>query len=225
MEKLLKLSLLLLISCTNNNLDKIEVLENGAKYSIYYYDNNKLVQRNIYNIETKEIETTVKYIYRDSMVVDMKIEGIDLDYLYHYNNSIENYKYLVDLGISIDNPELMESEINDIVNILSVSEYYITNISNIKTIELTNIHKKLRFYPSYITMLINENEPINTYKLIIKNNKIIKDIFIIKEYHYIQRQYYYNGNKIEKIVYSTSYNTDKLERKFVYTRGGNAPKW
>lgn len=138
MEKLLKLSLLLLISCTNNNLDKIEVLENGAKYSIYYYDNNKLVQRNIYNIETKEIETTVKYIYRDSMVVDMKIEGIDLDYLYHYNNSIENYKYLVDLGISIDNPELMESEVNDIVNILSVSEYYITNISNIKTIELTN---------------------------------------------------------------------------------------
>lgn len=161
MEKLLKLSLLLLISCTNNNLDKIEVLENGAKYSIYYYDNNKLVQRNIYNIETKEIETTVKYIYRDSMVVDMKIEGIDLDYLYHYNNSIENYKYLVDLGISIDNPELMESEVNDIVNILSVSEYYITNISNIKTIELTNIHKKLRFYPSYITMLINENELIN----------------------------------------------------------------
>lgn len=200
----------------------IDVLEDGKKISTFTYNQDNLPAKEIvYNVETKKIESQLIYIYKDKKLIDINVKGIDLDYLRYALDNIYQKEYLSTKGIKIEHSELL-SEIGDLSNLLSIGDGYkdfkkdsIVN-GNEKTIIYKNFNKKIRFYPSYITLFIPEDEIIKDYNLVIKDSLPIKETFLLENNQSLRREYFYDKNRIKKITYISSDPTNKLQREFIY---------
>jgi len=201
----------------------IDVLEDGKKVATLTYNRENLLENElIYNIETKKIETELTYIYNSKKLVDINVKGIDLDYLrYALDNTFQS-KSLFKKGIKIEHPEIVSSEVNDLATILTVAKNYddfkkdsVVN-GNEKTLIYKKFNKKIRFYPSYITLFIPEDEIIKDYNLVIKDSLPIKETFLLENNQSLKREYFYDKNRIKKITYISSDPINKLQREFIY---------
>ncbi|VXC58405.1 conserved hypothetical protein [Chryseobacterium sp. 8AT] len=203
---------------------EIDILENDKKVATLEYNQENLLNKEvIYNTETKKVESELGYIYDKKKLVDINVKGIDLDYLKYALDNIYQSKFLSKKGIKFEYPEIVSSEINDVSTILTVGKNYddfkkdsVIN-GNEKTIIYKDFNKKIRFYPSYITQFISEDEKIKDYNLIIKDSLPIKEVFQLDNKHNLTREYFYKKNKVIKIKYTTSNSAiPLLQKEFIY---------
>lgn len=201
----------------------IDILEDGKKIITFTYNQENLPAKEIvYNVETKKIESELVYIYKDKKLIDINVKGVDLDYLQYALDNKYQSEYLSTKGIRIEHPEIISSEVNDLSNLLSIGDNYkdfkkdsVVN-GNKKTIIYKNFNKKIRFYPSYITLFIPEGEIIKDYNLVIKDSLLIKETFLLENNQSLKREYFYDKNRIKKITYISSDPNNKLQREFIY---------
>ncbi|MCZ2083894.1 MAG: hypothetical protein LC112_06445 [Flavobacteriales bacterium] len=205
----------------NNTID---VLEDGKRVFTYLYNEQDLLIEAIsYNQKTNSIESKSEYNYQNgkfSYISQGNVKDVD------YTQSVLNYLYqakdLATKGIKIEHPEIVSSEVNDLATILTVGKSY-DNFKkdsivseNGKTIIYKNFNKKIRFYPSYITLFIPEGEIIKGYNLVIKDSLPVKETFLLENNQSLQREYFYDKNRIKKITYLSSDPNNKLQREFIY---------
>jgi hypothetical protein len=165
----------------------------------------------------------LKYNYQDGKFSYVSLDNVkDVDYTQSVLNYLHQVKYLSTKGIKIKHPEIVSSEVNDLATILTVGENYndfkkdsVVN-GNEKTIIYKKLDKKIRFYPSYITQFIPEDEIIIDYNLVIKDGSPIKEFFLLGNNKSLQREYFYDKSRIKKITYISSDPTNKLQREFIY---------
>ena len=202
----------------------IDILENGKKIATITYNQENVPDKEIgYDITTRKEEYELVYVYNNKNLVDINVKkGVDLEYLRYSLDNISQNKFLHKKGIKLEHPEIVSSEINDLATVLTVGKNYddfkkdsIVN-GNEKTIIYKNFNKKIRFYPSYITLFVPEDEIIKDYNLVIKDSLPIKETFLLENNQSLRREYFYDKNRIKKITYISSDPTNKLQREFIY---------
>jgi hypothetical protein len=202
----------------------IDILEDGKRLFTYLYNEKDLpVEVISYNEQTNKIESKLNYNYQNGKLNYVSQGNVkDVDYTQSVLNYLYQAKDLSTKGIKIEHPEIVSSEVNDLATILTVGKNYddfkkdsVVN-RNEKTIIYKNFNKKIRFYPSYITLFIPEDEIIKEYNLLIKDSLPIKETFLLENNQSLKREYFYDKNRIKKITYISSDPTNKLQREFIY---------
>ena len=202
----------------------IDILEDGKRLFTYLYNEKDLpVEVISYNEQTNKIESKSDYNYQNGKLNYVSQGNVkDVDYTQSVLNYLYQAKDLSTKGIKIEHPEIVSSEVNDLATILTVGKNYddfkkdsVVNGSE-KTIIYKSFNKKIRFYPSYITLFIPEDEIIKEYNLVIKDSLPIKETFLLENNQSLKREYIYDTNRIKKITYISSDPTNKLQREFIY---------
>ncbi|UZT98338.1 hypothetical protein ODZ84_01850 [Chryseobacterium fluminis] len=230
------LTAILLTNCSKKNDGKpiedvkvqknnsIDILEDGKRFFTYVYNEQNLPTESIlYNTQTNNLESKSKFNYQNGKFSYVSVNNLkDDDYTQSVLNYLYQAKYLSSKGIKIEHPEIVGSEIGDLSNLLSIGDGYkdfkkdsIVN-GNEKTIIYKSFNKKIRFYPSYITLFIPEDEIIKEYNLVIKDSLPIKETFLLENNQSLKRKYFYENKRIKKITYISSDPTNKLRKEFIY---------
>ncbi len=204
---------------------KITEFQDNIRTNIYYYNGDNLLNEQFIYNHDNTTNCIIQYSYNDNKFDSLKVKkGVDLEYNQLMLDDISAYDYLLSKGIKIKFPEIVFSEIRDISNILSVADEYsdfkidTKIIKNEKIISFIGFNKNIRFYPSYLTRFIHENEIIKDYVYAVEDDNVQWEKFLLYD-GVLKRTYTYNrNNTIAKVLYEFNSVRGKLlfEKKFEY---------
>lgn len=188
---------------------------NNQKICNYYFDESqKLVKSQEFSSNGESYqETNLEY---KNGKFDYAFSGSDKndkdDWSSNYYSNIEFYNdFLITKNIKIDNPFMLSSEVKDIQNLLANIESFQKTSKNNQTIfKSKKLNLNIRFSPSKITLFIPLNSIINNFEYILdKNEYLIKETIAFND-GVLTIKFFYNNQKISKIIYSLRYNNGEM---------------
>ncbi|MET3028566.1 hypothetical protein ABXT06_17945 [Flavobacterium sp. UW10123] len=194
---------------------KINLTINNQKICNYYFDESqKLVKYQDFSSNGESYqETNLEY---KNGKFDYAFSGSDKnnknDWSSNYYSNIEFYDdFLITKNIKIDNPFMLSSEVKDIQNLLANIESFQKTSRNNQTIfKSKKLNLNIRFSPSKITLFIPLNSIINNFEYILdKNGYLIKETIAFND-GVLTISFFYNNQKISKIIYSLRYNNGEM---------------
>ena len=194
---------------------KISLTIDNEKICDYYFDESqKLVKYQDFSSNGESYkETNLEY---KKGKFDYAFSGSDKndkdDWSSNYYSNIEFYNdFLITKNIKIDNPFMLSSEVKDIQNLLANIESFQKTSRNNQTIfKSKKLNLNIRFSPSKITLFIPLNSIINNFEYILdKNEYLIKETIAFND-GVLTIKFFYNNQKISKIIYSLRYNNGEM---------------
>jgi hypothetical protein len=205
---------------------KISLTIDNEKICDYYFDESKkLVKYQEFNSNRESYqETNLKY---KNGKFDYAFFGSDKsekdDWSSNYYSNIEFYNdFLITKNIKIDNPFMLSSEVSDIEKLLANIKSFQKISRNDQTIfKSKKLNLNIRFSPSKITLFIPLNSIINNFEYTLdKSGYLIKET-IAFDGGVLTIKFFYNNQKISKIIYSLRYNNGEMlvsNQNYIYLK-------
>ncbi len=198
---------------------KINVYEDNDEYknellSSYLYKDALLQEVITYNTQTKKQECHTKFYYKENAQYDRfevlkGSEPICEELKESAERSEGDYQVQIEFlhskNIKIPFAPL-SSEVSDLSKVLSIMDNYDglkkeTEINgNQKAIRFFGLNKRIRFYPSSITLFIDEQSLIKNYELILREGFPQKEFYKTENGEFTREYFYDDEQKIVKIV-------------------------
>lgn len=199
---------------------------NNEKICNYYFDESKELVRIEEYDSNGELDNETNLEYKNGKF-DYAFSGSDKnekdDWSSNYYSNIEFYNdFLITKNIKIDNPFMLSSEAKDIQNLLANIESFQKTSRNNQTIfKSKKLNLNIRFNPSKITLFIPLNSIISNFEYVLdKNGYLIKETIVFND-GVLTVKYFYNNQKINKIIYFVRYNDGEMlvsNQNYIYLK-------
>lgn len=188
---------------------------NNEKISNYYFDESKKLVRIEEYDSSGELDNETNLEYKNGKF-DYAFSGSDKNkkdgWSSNYYSNIESYNdFLTTKNIKIDSPFMLSSEVSDIEKLLANIESFQKISRNDQTIfKSKKLDLNIRFDPSKITRFIPQNSIINNFDYVLDNNGFLIEEAIRFNDGVLTIKFFYNNQKISKIIYSLRYNNGEM---------------
>ncbi|TDD94275.1 hypothetical protein [Flavobacterium cellulosilyticum] len=216
MKYLILVIILSIINCSGQSIEIVTVATNNINEGIYYLNKNGLVVKFIYNDHLSPKQYTVLYTYLETNLVEKinylgggDIDGFDEnEEKKHISDASFQNNYLLKKGITFPLPFVNYEELGDIVKIFSsCDKYQVITTNSEKVLSFNNLNKKITFR-SNIEKYIQHLTVIKKYKIIMKDNFIVKEEYTF-DGGILTRIYHYDKiNKLSSIIWNCIYDND-----------------
>lgn len=194
---------------------RVDIYEDNEQIYSFFYNKNLVQEIVSYNTQTKKPECITKYHYKKngqlnrirtakgSAAICKDISEISKKLAADYQVQLE---FLKSKNIVFPFPELFGDEISDISSVLSVMDNYnelkkeIEVNGNQSTIGFSGLNKSIRFYPSSITLFIENNSLIKDYELILKDGYPQSEFYRTDKGELTRKYLYDAERRITKIL-------------------------
>jgi|GEM_PF-6549572 len=216
MKYLILLIILSIGSCSGQSIEIVTVATDSVSEGVYYLNQDGLVVKFIYNDQLSTKRDTFIYAYSETGLVE-KIkylgggdsngfdENVEKKYI---NDAVFQNNYLQKKGIAFPLPLVNIVELGDMVKVFSCCDkYQEATTGSEKVLSFDNINKKITF-KSNIEKYIQHLTVIKKYKIILKDNFLVKEEFTF-EGGVLTRIYRYNEiNNLSSITWNCIYEGD-----------------
>lgn len=198
----------------------------NQKICDYYFDESKKLVKFQERSSNGKLYHEINLEYKNGKF-DYAFFGSDKnekdDWSSNYYSNIESYNdFLTTKNIKIDNPFMLSSEVSDIEKLMANIESFQKISRNDQTIfKSKKLNLNIRFNPSKITLFIPLNSIINNFEYVLdKNGYLIKETIVFND-GVLTIKYFYNNQKINKIIYSVRYNDGEMlvsNQNYIYLK-------
>ncbi|MFH7017182.1 hypothetical protein [Flavobacterium sp. FlaQc-47] len=198
----------------------------NEKICDYYFDESKKLVKFQERSSNGKLYQEINLEYKNGKF-DYAFFGSDKkekdDWSSNYYSNIESYNdFLTTKNIKIDNPFMLSSEVSDIEKLMANIESFQKISRNDQTIfKSKKLNLNIRFNPSKITLFIPLNSIISNFEYLLdKNGYLIKETIIFND-GVLTVKYFYNNQKINKIIYSVRYNDGEMlvsNQNYIYLK-------
>ncbi len=200
---------------TTKKYSKVSLTTNDQKVCNYYFDKSKKLIKTEDYLTNGELDREINLEYKNGKF-DYAFFGSDKnkkdDWSSNYYSNIESYNdFLTTKDIKIDNPFMLSSEVSDIEKLIANIESFQKISRNDQTIfKSKELNLNIRFDPSKITRFIPQNSIINNFDYVLDNNGFLIEEAISFNDGVLTIKFFYNNQKICKIIYSLKYNNGEI---------------
>lgn len=216
MKYLILLIIVSISSCSGQGIEIVTIATDNVNEGIYYLNHDGLVVKFIYNDQLSTKRDTFIYTYSETGLVEKikylgggDADGFDENVEKKYiNDAVFQNNYLLKKGIAFPLPFVNYAELGDMVKVFSCSDKYqeITS-ENEKVLSFDNLNQKITFR-SNIEKYIEHLTVIKKYKVILKDNFLVKEEFTF-DGGILTRIYHYDRiNKLSSITWNCIYDGD-----------------
>lgn len=213
-----------LSGCFGQNIEIVTVANDNINEGIYYLNQDGLVVRFISNDQLSSKRDTFFYSYsKAGFVENIKYSGsgdsdgfdehVEMKYI---NDAIFQNNYLLKKDITFPLPIINNNELNDMVKVFSCCDKYqeITTESE-RILCFDNINQRITF-KSNIDKYFRHLTVIKKYKIILKDNYLVKEEFTFNGGVLTRIYNYNNTDKLSSITWNCIYDDDI--NKYVETK-------
>lgn len=216
MKTIINAIILLCLFFIQDDLNKIDVFQDGDLKMSFQFDKDWNVQQQSY-YENKIKTLDLRFNYSNGKVISIDSEDSTLLGFYNkdYFDFRSSYRLLQKNGIEVVNPIVLSTNIKEIATFLSVKECT-EKIEGInRYIIINNIEKSFQFHFLSINQFIPNNLKIHSFELLLTNNLLNHELIIFEDGKF-ERQYLYDSqNRLSKIVVLVTYKDGEiLERVY-----------
>jgi len=202
--------------CSGQNIEIVSVATDNTNEGVYYLNQDGLVVKFINNNQLSTKRDTLIYIYSKTGTVEkVKCLGCgDTDEFNedvekkHINDVVYQNNYLMKKGIKFPLPLVNTTELGDMVKVFFCNDKYREEtVEREKMFIFDNINKKITFR-SNIEKYIQHLTVIKKYKVILKDNFLMKEEYTFDGGKLIRIYHYNTIDKLSSISWNCIYDGD-----------------
>jgi len=232
-----------------NNTNFFIYAKNNLTYNIkIIYEISKIIIKELnYQYNSEKIDLNKEIFPIIYFIKDIKYNGININFIFKFNDSNNAYNNFIIKGIGIDYSEILSiKEKNDIIDYPNEIKGKYDNITNTGTIELSNELIQTKYKEAYkytedkYFMIIIKNITSFNFNnlrndiyvfskdenyILLPINKYIRNSFSLIEDKIIIQKYYFEKENINnKVIFEFSSNYENNELEFSELIKNNTPK-
>jgi len=198
----------------------------NEKICDYYFDESKKLVKFQERSSNGKLYQEINLEYKNGKF-DYAFFGSDKnekdDWSSNYYSNIKSYNdFLTTKNIKIDNPFMLSSEVSDIEKLMAnIESFQKISRNDQTTFKSKKLNLNIRFNPSKMTLFIPLNSIISNFEYVLdKNGYLIKETIVFND-GVLTVKYFYNNQKINKIIYSVRYNDGEMlvsNQNYIYLK-------